>query len=125
MWNIEEIAPESGEDGLPQFRIPMRRASPRGSGNPRTSTRIFDESNRNDNSQTFGEFSRSLERSTQAWTLATIKLEPCKPAEGNTEISHYEFARWKDTLVSTLDAIPGVTERDKFNVFKRTAGTTC
>lgn len=66
--------------------------------------------------------SKTMEKSAQAMTVASIRIDPCVPDAGGSFISHYNFSRWKDVIVATVETIPGLTEQEMFNVFKRTAG---
>lgn len=73
-------------------------------------------------SNSVADISKAMERSSMAWTLSSIKIDKCEPGEGETVLSYHAFARWKDTLLSTFEPIPFISESEKWNVFKRTAG---
>lgn len=74
-------------------------------------------------SRSMRDISRSMEQSTQAWSLAAIKIDPCLPTKDELSISCHTYNEWKDMLIISLETVPGLTDKDKFNVFKRVAGT--
>lgn len=108
----------NGEENEP-WRIPMRRRS-----SLLSSTRIENFTNIANETQPFSDISRSLERSAHAWTMASVKIEPCVPGMGETEISSHTYTRWKNTIVATFETNPDLSEMDKWNIFMRSAGPT-
>lgn len=139
MWHIEDVlssgddsesvrsetnkSDESSEAGYEDegaFQAPLRNS---GRGLSSTMRNHGDDEMSQTVQRLSKSVSKSMKKSTQAMTLASIRIEPCIPAEGESSISHHAYSRWKDVIVATLEAIPGLTENEKFNVFNWTAGS--
>lgn len=56
------------------------------------------------------------------WTLGTLNIPECVPADGETEIDKRAYEFWKETLVASLQLVNSVHEQAKFGVFKIKAG---
>ncbi|CRK92346.1 CLUMA_CG005941, isoform A [Clunio marinus] len=78
-----------------------------------TSTRVKPNYYHEVTNRSLEEMSRTMEKSTLALTMASIKIEPCVPLPGETEISMLSYNRWKDMLLATgntlLDVLDGLS----------------
>lgn len=57
-----------------------------------------------------------------SWTLGTLNIPECVPAEGENEIDKSSYEYWKETLLASLQLVNSADENAKFGVFKVKAG---
>lgn len=82
----------------------------------------FDNSPGNLNSS-IAQMTQELNKTSSAWSHATLRCNPCSPSLGSDILTRYDFDMWKSEWLSLLDISPTLTEKQKLSLFMRSAGT--
>nr|XP_029732530.1 uncharacterized protein LOC115268564 [Aedes albopictus] len=57
-----------------------------------------------------------------SWTLGTLNVPECVPAQGESEVDKRSYEYWKETLMASLQLVNSANEHAKYGVFKIKAG---